>query len=121
MNTCIFDLDGTLLPMPDQELFLDTYFKVLAAKFAPHGYDPGKLTKAVWTGTKAMLDNDGTMTNEQRFWSTFEAILGEEGKQLEPLFDEFYRKQQGHLPQIKRGVNRTLLWKSDGGQLRGCI
>jgi FMN phosphatase YigB (HAD superfamily) len=93
MNTCIFDLDGTLLPMPDQELFLDTYFKVLAAKFAPHGYDPGKLTKAVWTGTKAMLDNDGTMTNEQRFWSTFEAILGEEGKQLEPLFDEFYRKE----------------------------
>ncbi len=92
MNTCIFDLDGTLLPMPDQELFLNTYFKALAAKFVPLGYDSEKLLKAVWTGTKAMLDNDGTMTNEQLFWSTFEGLV-EESKELEPLFNEFYQKE----------------------------
>lgn len=93
MNTCIFDLDGTLLPMPDQELFLDTYFKAMATKFVPHGYDPKELIKAVWTGTKAMIENDGTMPNERRFWTVFEAIMGDKAMQLEPLFDEFYRNE----------------------------
>lgn len=93
MNTCIFDLDGTLLPMPDQELFLDTYFKALATKFVPHGYDPKELIKAVWVGTKAMIENDGTMTNEQRFWTVFRSVMGEKALRLEPLFDEFYRNE----------------------------
>ena len=93
MNTCIFDLDGTLLPMPDQELFLDTYFKALATKFVPHGYDPKELIKAVWVGTKAMIENDGTMTNEQRFWTVFGSILGEKALQLEPLFNDFYQNE----------------------------
>ena len=35
----LFDLDGTLLPM-DQTEFTNGYFKLLAAKMAPHGYDP---------------------------------------------------------------------------------
>ncbi len=93
MNTCIFDLDGTLLPMPDQELFMNTYFKALAGKFNAHGYDSEKLIKAVWAGTIAMLKNDGTMTNEQRFWETFIAATGETGRELEPFFDEFYRNE----------------------------
>ncbi|QHQ60442.1 hypothetical protein Ana3638_06390 [Anaerocolumna sedimenticola] len=76
MNTFIFDLDGTLLPMPSQELFLDAYFKALSKKLIPYGIDVQKLIKAVWTGTNAMIQNDGTMTNDQRFWNTFSEILG---------------------------------------------
>jgi FMN phosphatase YigB (HAD superfamily) len=93
MNTFIFDLDGTLLPMPSQELFLDSYFKALAGKLTPYGLDIQKLTKAVWTGTYAMISNDGTMTNEQRFWDTFGNILEEEVSSIEPLFDEFYKNE----------------------------
>jgi FMN phosphatase YigB (HAD superfamily) len=93
MNTCIFDLDGTLLPMPDQELFLDTYFKALGTKFVPHGFDPKEFIKAVWVGTKAMIENDGTMTNRQRFWTVFASLMGDQAKQLEPMFDEFYRNE----------------------------
>lgn len=93
MNTFIFDLDGTLLPMPDQELFLNTYFKALSIKFMPLGYDPKELTKAVWIGTKAMIENDGTMTNEQRFWSVFCSVMGEAARELEERFDEFYRNE----------------------------
>lgn len=93
MNTFIFDLDGTLLPMPDQEHFLNTYFNALSLKFIPLGYDPKELIKAVWIGTKAMIDNDGTMTNEQRFWSVFCAIMGEEARELEDRFDDFYRNE----------------------------
>jgi FMN phosphatase YigB (HAD superfamily) len=93
MNTFIFDLDGTLLPMPDQELFLNTYFKALAIKIVPHGIDPQKLVKAVWACTKAMIENDGSITNEQRFWENFCGLLGEEIRQLEPVFEDFYRNE----------------------------
>ena len=48
-QTAIFDLDGTLLPM-DQDVFIKAYFSRLAAKLAPHGYDPEKLIKAIWGG-----------------------------------------------------------------------
>jgi FMN phosphatase YigB (HAD superfamily) len=90
MNTFIFDLDGTLLPMQNQELFLDTYFKALALKMAPYGLDAKELIKAVWAGTKAMITNDGAKTNEKRFWETFSGILGEEVLKLEPVFENFY-------------------------------
>lgn len=93
MNTFIFDLDGTLLPMPNQELFLDTYFKALSKKMVSHGLDPQKLIKAVWTSTGAMVQNDGTMTNEQRFWQVFCSLLGEEARELETVFDHFYRNE----------------------------
>lgn len=93
MNTFIFDLDGTLLPMPDQELFLKTYFDALSKKVMSHDIDPQKLVKAVWAGTGAMIENDGTMTNEQRFWLVFCGIMGEEASKLEPVFDHFYRNE----------------------------
>jgi len=93
MNTFIFDLDGTLLPMPNQELFLDTYFNALSMKMIPHGLDPKELVKAVWTGTKSMIGNDGTMTNEDRFWETFCERMGQEARQLEPIFTDFYTNE----------------------------
>ena len=50
ITTVLFDLDGTLLPM-DQDLFTKKYFGALAAKLAPHGYDPEQLIKGVWAGS----------------------------------------------------------------------
>lgn len=93
MNTFIFDLDGTLLPMPSQEDFLNTYFKALSMKIMQHGKEPQQLVKAVWTGTEAMVKNDGTMTNEERFWEVFCKTMGEEARELEPVFDDFYRNE----------------------------
>jgi len=93
MNTFIFDLDGTLLPMPNQELFLDTYFNAIAMKMIPHGLDPQVLVKAIWTSTKSMIGNDGTMTNEQRFWEVFCSIMGDDARQMETIFDDFYRNE----------------------------
>ena len=37
ITTVLFDLDGTLLPM-DNDAFTKGYFKLLAAKLAPHGF-----------------------------------------------------------------------------------
>ncbi len=93
LNTFIFDLDGTLLPMPDQELFLDTYFSALTKKLEKEGLEPQGLMKAIWKSTEAMVKNDGSMTNEERFWQTFCRVFGDEGRKLEPIFDHFYRNE----------------------------
>ena len=42
VKTILFDLDGTLLPM-DQDVFVKSYFKRLAAKLAPLGYESQQL------------------------------------------------------------------------------
>ena len=73
INTVFFDLDGTLLPM-DNDVFTRGYFKGLIAKLAPLGYDPTALADQVWRGTAAMVKNDGTRPNMDRFWETF-AVL----------------------------------------------
>ena len=62
IDTVLFDLDGTLLPM-DQDLFVQTYMDLLAQKLVPHGYEPNHLIAAVWAGTKAMVENTGGATN----------------------------------------------------------
>lgn len=67
----LFDLDGTLLPM-DMEVFTKGYFKLLAAKLAKYKLEPQKLMEAVWSGTAAMVKNDGKASNEARFWEAFE-------------------------------------------------
>lgn len=92
-KTILFDLDGTLLPM-DQDAFTRGYFKLLAKKLAPHGYDPASLVDHIWAGTAAMVKNDGSRPNEAAFWEVFSGIYGPERvKEDMPLFDEFYRAE----------------------------
>ena len=42
MNTVLFDLDGTLLPM-DLEDFMQAYFGAIGKKSAENGYNPKEL------------------------------------------------------------------------------
>ncbi len=109
----LFDLDGTLLPM-DQEAFTKGYFGLLAKKAAPFGYEPEKLVEAVWTGTKAMVKNDGKVTNEEKFWQTFGEIYGREALKDIPIFDEFYEKEFdgakafcGYTPKAAEAVKKA--------------
>lgn len=90
MKAVLFDLDGTLLPM-DQDQFTVAYFKGIAAHLAPYGYDPKQLIDGIWTGTMAMIKNPGEQTNEAVFWQTFATLFGEHVREDEPRFAEFYR------------------------------
>lgn len=85
----LLDLDGTLLPM-DQDVFVKSYLKLLAAKMAPHGYEPKALVDAVWAGTGAMVENDGSCKNEDAFWTKYTSIMGEKVLKDKPLLEEFY-------------------------------
>ena len=94
----LFDLDGTLLPM-DQDAFTKAYFVTLIKKLAMMGLPASSeeerqlLGKAVWTGTYAMMKNDGSKTNEEVFFSVFGACTGVDMFARKPEFDEFYRKE----------------------------
>lgn len=89
IKTVLFDLDGTLLPM-DMDTFTNGYFALLCRKLAPRGYDPGRLVKAVWAGTAAMVNNDGSRNNDSVFWDEFARIFGAEALADQPLFEAFY-------------------------------
>lgn len=85
----LFDLDGTLLPM-QQDDFTTAYFNGLSKKLAPYGYEPKRLVGGVWQGTKAMVKNDGTQTNEQVFWKEFASLFGDKVYEDIDRFNEFY-------------------------------
>lgn len=90
IKAVLFDLDGTLLPM-DYDGFIKLYFGALAKKLAEHGYEPEQLVKDIWAGTAAMVKNDGSCTNDVRFWSTMEAIYGKRVWEDQEHFEAFYR------------------------------
>ncbi len=92
ITTVLFDLDGTLLPM-DQDEFVNGYFKMLARKMLPYGYEADKLIAAIWKGTAAMVRNDGSRSNEDAFWDTAYQIYGEKIIKDKPLFEEFYMNE----------------------------
>lgn len=89
LTTILFDLDGTLLPM-DNDTFTRGYFKLLAARLAPLGYEPAKLVDSIWAGTAAMVKNDGSQNNETAFWKRFSEIYGEQVLDDLPVFEDFY-------------------------------
>lgn len=91
IKAVLFDLDGTLLPM-DYDGFLKLYFGNLAKSLAKYGYDPDELVKNIWTGTKAMVMNEGSCMNEIKFWDVFAEIYGVNVLQDKVLFDDFYRE-----------------------------
>ena len=92
IKAVFFDLDGTLLPM-DQDVFVSAYFHGLVSLLAPKGYDERGVGGALLRGIDAMVNNDGTKTNEQVFWDSFAKILGEGVRNEVSLLDEFYRTE----------------------------
>ncbi|MBD5469140.1 MAG: HAD family hydrolase [Lachnospiraceae bacterium] len=86
----LFDLDGTLLPM-NQDEFTKGYFKLLVNTMVPYGYDSEKLVGSVWSGISAMVKNNGKQSNEEVFWERFGEIYGRKAADDKPLFEEFYR------------------------------
>lgn len=99
IKAVLFDLDGTLLKM-DQDEFVKTYFKYLARHLAPKGYEPDKLLKVFWAGVGAMVANDGSVTNEEAFWRVFAGAYGEASIEDKPYIDEFYKNDFNQVEKV---------------------
>ena len=92
IKAVFFDLDGTLLPLNEDE-FIKLYFGLLCKRMAPLGYNPEKLVQVIWEGTKAMYMNDGKKTNEEVFWDVFEKHYGKEKLKDKKYLDDFYTNE----------------------------
>ena len=99
ITTILFDLDGTLLPM-DMDTFVNAYFGELAKYLAPKGYEPKKLIATVWEGTKNMILNDGSRTNEQVFWDSFATAFGEESRAESDNLERFYTNEFNRVKDV---------------------
>ena len=100
LNTILFDLDGTLLPI-SQEDFKNVYVKLLCMKYIPLGYDKDGIIKALWTATGAMVRNDGGCTNEDLFWQNFSALLGDVAP-MKDTIPEFYAGEFNDVRAVTR-------------------
>lgn len=87
----LFDLDGTLLPMVQDE-FVRFYMPLLAKAYIEHGVsiDPKKFIGSVWAGYEAMVKNDGSRTNRETFWSYIERELPLSAEESEEIALSFY-------------------------------
>ena len=90
----LFDLDGTLLPMVQDE-FVKYYMPLLARSYMRAGVsvDPKKFIGAVWAGYEAMVKNDGSRTNREAFWSYMEPELPLSTEESENIALSFYENE----------------------------
>ncbi|WP_274435803.1 HAD family hydrolase [Alicyclobacillus sp. ALC3] len=96
LNTLLFDLDGTLLPL-ELDVFMKGYFRALLPRIS-HLLEPETATKEIWAATAAMIRNeDPNLTNEQVFKAAFFGRAAVTEEDIWPLFDEFYRRDFAEL------------------------
>ena len=84
IDTIMFDLDGTLLRFT-QDAFIGAYLPKLEKVFTALGMDNELSVKAVWAGIHAMVRNDGSRLNSDRFWDAFMKYLGLERERLNAI------------------------------------
>lgn len=109
LNTIIFDLDGTLLPL-DMDKFVQIYFNEMALAFQDIT-EPKKLVESVWKATDVMIDNLEYRTNKEVFMECFGGLIEGELDIYAKRFEEFYdagflnvRKSVSTMPQIIEAV-----------------
>ena len=88
INTILFDLDGTLLPI-DGQTFERIYFSNLAKHFVDV-YDAKTLIQLIWSATKVMVKDTSDRTNEQVFMENLEALVGSDITWMQDRFMHFY-------------------------------
>ncbi|XMB72053.1 HAD family hydrolase [Mycoplasmatota bacterium WC30] len=91
INTILFDLDGTLLPM-DLNKFMTIYFKLLA-KHLQESIDPNKITDIMMECTTLMVNNTEPIINQEVFMKRFSELVGGDSNLYLAKFHEFYDNQ----------------------------
>ncbi|MGE5633229.1 MAG: HAD family hydrolase [Caulobacteraceae bacterium] len=88
IDTILFDLDGTLLPM-DMQRFTEIYFNEMGCMFRDM-IDPKLLVKHIWTATEEMVRNVEYKTNEEVFMGKFSQLIDGKIETYMERFDRFY-------------------------------
>lgn len=111
LDTLMFDLDGTLLPM-DLDQFTQAYFYEMGEMFKDI-IEPERLAKYIWRATGNMISNLEMRTNQEVFMENFALLVGHENiDTYKRRFDDFYnsgflktKKCVGNMPLIKKSIH----------------
>ncbi len=91
LNTILFDLDGTLLPL-NLEKFMQIYFTAMGKKF--HDLiDSQTLVRYIMTATEAMVRDTDYRTNETVFMEKFAKLIQSDLDVYQKRFAEFYDRE----------------------------
>ena len=74
----------------DQDKFIEDYFRSILAKLSSLGYDGALMYRALEESVRATIRNDGTLLNEERFWSTFSEYAPGVRDAVKDVLDEYY-------------------------------
>lgn len=100
MNTILFDLDGTLLPI-DMKIFEKIYFKTLCEYFSDI-MDAESLINHIWSSTKVMVENTEPLTNEDIFMKDFSSRVKDKFPIFKNGFNDYYNSS---FLKMKSAVN----------------
>lgn len=89
LNTILFDLDGTLLPI-DNKAFEKIYFGGLSSHFTDM-YTPEAFMKLIWDATISMVKDTSDKTNEVVFMEALGSIVNEKLSEMQRRFELFYQ------------------------------
>lgn len=99
LNTILFDLDGTLLPL-EIDYFMKIYFEEMGKVFIDIVH-PKELVSNIWKATEDMVKNIEEKTNEEVFMEAFERYMGRDIDIFKERFYSFY--DEGFL-KVKEAV-----------------
>lgn len=91
INTILFDLDGTLLPM-DFDKFMGIYFKNLG-KYLQDYIDPNKIAGIIMDCTTVMVKNTEPILNQDVFMKRFKKIVDGDESFFLSKFHDFYNSE----------------------------
>ena len=116
INTILFDLDGTLLPMnPDKFMYL--YFKELGKHFKEY-IDPEKITEVIMDCTTVMIKNIEPILNQDIFMKRFKEIVGGNKdfylSEFHKFYDGSFKAVQESTWQNENIINSVRLLKEKG-------
>jgi FMN phosphatase YigB (HAD superfamily) len=95
INTILFDLDGTLLPM-DFDQFMEHYFYHMGRHF--DGWiEPKTLAKAILEATEVMITTNDGRSNSDIFMEHFATLIDGDIKQYEEHFGKYYETLFAHV------------------------
>jgi len=99
LNTILFDLDGTLLPM-DMSVFEREYFKRLCKKLENY-FPPDKTIDYVWNATYEMISNtDPNLANIDVFMDKFCKLSNRDREEMLDVFSHFYDNEYKELKEF---------------------
>ncbi|MFX1567064.1 MAG: HAD family hydrolase [Promethearchaeota archaeon] len=100
IKAILFDLDNTLIDV-DLDKFIPQYLQLLAQSVA-HIITPKKFISKILEASKAVEENNGRSTNEDVYANAFFPLEGHIREEIEPFFDNFYKKDFTELRQYTR-------------------